>query len=146
MSDSYWARVYNNAVINLAISGQWYYLPFNTERWDTDSIHSPTYPERLTATRSGLYLITGHARFAGNPNGYRSLQIHHSVVGTIAWQHLPAVADSITVVSVATLYYLNAGEYVRLAAQQTSGGPLNVDVAANYSPEFAMAYVGSLYA
>ncbi len=44
MSDSYWARVYNNANFNLAVSGQWYYLPFNSEHFDTDGIHSGAYP------------------------------------------------------------------------------------------------------
>ena len=52
------ARVYNDANISIPDNTETA-VTFNTEEWDTDTIHDPsTNPERLTAKTAGKYL--GH--------------------------------------------------------------------------------------
>ena len=47
-----------------------------------------------------------------------------------------------TIIPVTTIYQLTAGDYVEVRAYQNSGGALNVNSTANYSPEFWMVRLG----
>jgi hypothetical protein len=135
------ARVFNTAATTLT-TGVTATLSFDSERYDTDSIHDTAInPSRLTCQTPGLYSITGHVRFASNATGIReiSILINGSVV--IAIQDVPALNGAVTIMSISTQYELALSDYVELRAFQNSGGNLNVDVAANYSPEFGMCRV-----
>lgn len=139
------ARVYNSANISLT-SGADTALTFDTERYDTDTIHSTSSNTgRLTATTAGKYTISGTAAFAANATGARGLGIRLNGTTFIALARVPAVAGGtdITSLTVTTDYNLSATDYVELIGYQTSGGSLNVLAGGNYSPEFMMDRIGA---
>jgi len=132
------ARVRNSANLTIG-TGAWTSLTFDSERWDTDGIHSTvSNTGRLTCVTEGTYSIIGNVRFASNATGYRAVRIYLNGATVIAEVFLPAVSGQPTVMAVGTQYELDAGDYVELQVLQNSGGDLNVEVAAAYSPEFMM--------
>jgi hypothetical protein len=138
------ARVYNSANISCADNVDTV-MTFDTERWDTDTIHSTvSNTGRLTATTAGIYIITGHIRWAANNTGLRFLQVRLNGTTIIAWsvQKAADLGSYYTLMSIAVLYKLAATDYVELIARQYGlAGPLNVEAFANYSPEFGMQKV-----
>jgi len=137
------ARVYNSGDIELVATATWQALTFNSERFDTGSIHSTSSnTDRLTCVTPGVYLITGHAQFAANATGARALGILINGGAAIAYQRGDNAGASVTtLVSITTIYQLSAGDYVQLSAWQASGGSLNVVAAWNHSPEFGMVRI-----
>lgn len=136
------ARVYNNAALTLT-TGTVATLTFNTERFDSGSLHSTSSNTgRLTAPVTGLYMAGAHVSFASNATGIRLLRVRLNGSTVIGTQLMPAVSGDSTVVSVSTLYQLTAGDYVEAQAYQTSGGNLNVEASGNFSPEFWMVRLG----
>jgi hypothetical protein len=119
-------------------------LTFDSERYDSAELHSTsTNPSRLTAQQAGNYLITGHVGFVAASSGVRGLWLRLNGTTYIAGLYVPAVEWPLSsVLSVATLYHLAAGDYVELIVYQTSGGNLDVMALGNYTPEFAMQWVG----
>lgn len=136
------ARVYNSAnisVSNATVTA----LTFNSERFDTDSIHSTaSNTSRLTATTAGVYQITGHVRWASNATGSRLLYIRENGTAAISYEQIAASVNGEGIMDVTALWKLAAGEYVELVTWQNSGGALNVEAWNYYSPEFEMAMVG----
>lgn len=59
------ANVYNSTNQSLT-PGQYTTLTFDTEAYDTDSIHDGTNPTRLTCKTAGKYLIVGHIAIAAD--------------------------------------------------------------------------------
>jgi hypothetical protein len=137
------ARVYNGAAQSITTATPTA-LAFNSERFDTDTIHDVvTNNSRLTCKTAGIYSIFGSVRFATNAIGRRELFIKLNGTTIIATQIIQAVTDvNITGLNISTLYSLSVNNYVELFVQQTSGGDLNVDTISAYSPEFAMVKVG----
>jgi hypothetical protein len=138
------ARVYNNTAIPIPHNTTTE-LPFNSKRWDNNSIHSTTTNNRrLTCRTAGLYSINGHVQFASNATGSRVASILLNGTHVIANMRVPAVSDGATVLTVSTVWSLAVGNYVELRVYQTSGGNLDVLVTASYSPEFGMTYLGKV--
>ena len=133
-------RVYSGSVQALTSSGTAYALSFENERWDEHGMHG-TALTRITAPVSGWYSIWGGVEYAANGTGVRDLLIRMdgSVYLAFVRQQAPT-ADAAELV-VSTLYYLTAGQYVELVARQYSTGALNIGVAANRSPEFAVTMI-----
>lgn len=113
-------------------------LAFNSERYDSDTIHdNTTNNSRLTCKTEGNYLIGGNVAFAGNATGIRQIGIVLNGSTTIAALRIPAIsADSMLAIS--TIYPLSVNDYVQITAYQSSGGSLNVLASPNYSPDFYM--------
>lgn len=136
------ARVTHNANQSTT-TGVSFTLAFNTERFDTDTIHDTvTNNSRLTCKTAGKYLVTGNVSFAANATGIRQLQIKlngATTVGAVGWSASSAGTTDLVVV---TLYDMAVNDYVELIAAQNSGGALNVLATGNYSPEFMMHRVG----
>jgi hypothetical protein len=142
------ARVYRGATQSIADS-TWTAISFTAERWDTGT--NSTYPNgfwvntaatRLTATVSGNYIFTGHISFAADATGIRAVAIRLNGATYIVVDQRPSAgAAANTAISIATSYYLAAGDYAELMVYQNSGGALNVATAANYSPEFTITRV-----
>jgi hypothetical protein len=137
------ARVYNNANISIG-NDSWTALTFNSERYDTDTIHdTTTNTGRLTCVTAGKYVISGHVRFPANNANYRSVAIKLNGTTYMAIQKSVNMgAGEAVMMSVSTIYSLSATDYVELVVHQNSGGALNVEYVANYSPEFAMQRIG----
>lgn len=135
-------RVYNDANISLT-NATLTALTFNTEQWDTDTMHSTvSNTGRLTATTAGYYVITGAVLFAANATGKRLLRIRLNGTTTIAEvQDTNAGGVETLSLIIGTQYNLAATEYVEFLAYQDSGGALNVLDGSLNSPEFAMVKV-----
>ena len=135
-------RVYHNAAQSTT-TGVELSLALNSERWDTDTMHSTvTNNSRITFTTGGLYLLVGHIEFAANATGYRLASIRWQNTTTLAVQTTKphgTFADRLTVTCV---YGFGAGEWVELRAFQDSGGSLNVNSTANFSPELSATWIG----
>ena len=137
------ARVYNSAAITLTTATETL-LTFNSERFDTNGLHSPSSnPGRLTAPSSGVYLISAHLTFASNATGIRYAYIRLNGSTIIARAKLPTSGSGglDDWLSISTICWLAAGDYVEVFAFQNSGGNLNILSAGNSSPEFAMTRV-----
>ena len=140
------ARVYNDADIGIS-HNTLTALTFNSERWDTDEIHSTvSNTGRLTCKTAGLHGIYGHIRFAPNVSGSRIISIRLNGTDVIAHQRvsaIPASGDE-TSISIYTEYVLAVNDYVELLVFHNSGTTLSVTYTAKYSPEFGMTYLGKV--
>jgi len=134
------ARVYNNAAIDPAPGG-WVTLTFNTERFDTDAMHSTsTNTGRLTVPTGGdgLYLIGGNLELdsgggaGGSDKGIRILLNGTTPIAVNFNEMLSTGVD--TVIAISTVYALTAKDYVEL--QVYTEGDVNVLADGNFSPEF----------
>jgi hypothetical protein len=135
------ARVYNSGAITLT-TGTLTALTFDSERFDTDAIHSTaSNTSRLTCTTEGVYLISGTVRFASNATGNRRVLIRLGGSTYLADNTQAAVNGLATTITISTIYQLAATNYVELVALQSSGGDLAVESTASITPEFAMVRV-----
>jgi hypothetical protein len=136
-------RVYNSA--NLAIvTATLTVLTFDSERWDSGGLHSTSVNTgRITipSGAAGKYIIGGAVNWASNATGIRTLQIRQNGTVTIAVNDVVALSANTLSMNVETIYPMVATDYLELIAYQTSGGNLNVQTLAQYSPEFWAMWV-----
>ena len=136
------ARVYNDAAISIdhnTVTA----LTFNSERWDTNTIHSVLLNTgRLTCATAGIYSIFGHVRFAEHNTGNRILAIRLNGSDVYSNHRQDAVQGAQTPMSISTHISLAASDYVELTVYQTSGGALNIESSDMLTPEFGMTYLG----
>jgi hypothetical protein len=111
-------------------------IPFGTEGWDTDSMHSTsTNASRVVFNTVGLYQVSVFARFAPNATGYRMLNVRlnaggNSGFGSTLTTFAQPAAPSTTSTSISRTLDLNvtsAGDYIELFLTQTSGATLGVE-------------------
>lgn len=138
------ARVYNSAAISVANATAYVILTFNSERYDEGGLHSTaSNTSRLTAPTAGLYAIGAHVSYAPNGTGGRALILRKN--GSVVLDLETAAATTFggfpTAMSIHTQARLAAGDYVEVGCYQSSGGALNVNVGAEYTPEFFMHWV-----
>ena len=140
-------RVTHNAAQGTT-SGTPLTLAFNTERFDqaggaSSTMHDTvTNNSRLTAIYAGVYQISANVEFAANSTGQRQLEIRLNATTTIAFNELNSSSAGSQRQTATTLYSLAVNDFVEVRVTQNSGGALNVNTAANYSPEFSMTRVG----
>jgi catechol-2,3-dioxygenase len=138
------ARVYSSGNFTHDSSGNWLSIPFDSERWDTDGMHSTSVNnDRLTVVTPGWYIISGSVRFAANAAGTRVLRIMLKATDSIAQQRHASlgVTDAVQM-TLTTMYYLAVGDYVTLDGWQDTGGSLVISASANFSPEFSAVRIG----
>ena len=116
-------------------------LTFDTEDFDTDTIHDGANPTRLTAVTVGKYVIYGQVHWEGNTSKQRAIFIRLNGTTAISRVQSQATSDAVDPnrQMVATEFDLAVGDFVELIARQTSGGSLDVDAAGSESPVFGMA-------
>lgn len=138
------ARAYNNANISIP-NNTITTLTFDSERWDTDTIHSTsTNPARLTCKTAGIYSIFANVEWASNSTGVRSVLFTlNGTSTTIASVGSDAFGTAFNQI-IHTQYRLAVNDYILCRVYQNSGGALNVRGAANYTPEFGMTYLGKV--
>jgi hypothetical protein len=135
------AKVYHNAnqtINNNAATA----LAFNSERFDTDTIHDPAANTRLTCKTAGRYLITAMCRFAENATGIRELSIRLNGGTFIADDVRMATSGNVTALMVSCVWDMAVNDYVEAIAYQNSTVGLDVVFGNAYSPEFSMVRVG----
>lgn len=143
------ARVYRATDQTHDDTGGWVDLSFSNERWDSGGC--PSYPNgiwaagsptRLVAVKTGWWSIWGGVRFAAGAGSRRILRITVDVGQTIIAVHEHNTsAQTPPNLTISTLYWLHAGQYVELGAYQDSGGNLDMLSVANLSPEFAIVRI-----
>lgn len=104
-------------------------LLFDTEDLDREGGHSTSSnTSRYTAQTAGYYEVSGAVGFTGNATGSRLAQINVNGTGQngteVGWGTVPN-SGHLEIVVPSTMVYLNVGDYVELAAFQSSGGALN---------------------
>lgn len=116
-------------------------IPFDNERFDIGEFHPGGSP-RLVAPAGGTYIVTANIAWGLNPNGGRRLELRLNAGPTIAsvFQNATSVAEIHQ--GVAKVVRLAAGDFVEVFAVQTSGGTVNVIQDGQFSPEFAIAWIG----
>lgn len=118
-------------------------LAFDSERFDTDNIHdTATNNNRLTCKTAGTYLISATVAFNANATGTRRAFIKLNGANYIAATTVPAASGIATRLNLSTLYALRVWDYVECEVFQDSGGALNIESIADYTPEFMMVRVG----
>ena len=136
LSSDIGARVYNNAAIEIADSVATA-LTFNSERWDTAAMHSvSSATNQLVCKVAGTYLIGCNVRWEANASGVRDVGIRLNGSTYITRVYMSAGASINHMQSLSTVYDLAVNDYVEVIVGQNSGGPLDVQSNANYSPEF----------
>ena len=135
-------RVYNTASQSIA-NGSHIMLTFDSERYDTDTMHSTvTNTSRVTMTTAGVYIVTGHAVFAANATGTRQLTLRINGTTFIAITSFPNRGVNTVEMSIAAVYKFAATNYVELGMFQDSGGALNSLAGGNYGPELSATWIG----
>ena len=132
------ARVFNSANISITNNSE-STTTFDSERFDTDSIHSTvSNTGRLTATTAGRYQITGQIEWADGTTGRRQISIRLNGTTYISINESPAAGAGTPSQVVTTLWNMATNDYVELRVFQNSGGALNVVNSGSYTPEFMM--------
>ena len=136
------ARAYNSGNVTIG-TASWTALTFDSERWDTDTIHSTVANTgRLTATTAGMYLISATITWTANATGNRGIRLMLNGATQIATLRFTTIDGANANQTVTTVYQLSATEYVTVEVYQDSGGDLAVVAAGNNSPEFMMQKIG----
>jgi hypothetical protein len=110
-------------------------LAFDTEQWDTDTIHDPSNNSRLTCKTAGLYLIKGSIRYEQNSTGFRSLLLLKggTEVDAIC---VAAVNGDVTIIKLSVFLNLSVNDYVEIQGYQNSGSSL---LAKSYGNQTSLA-------
>lgn len=139
--------VYGSANISIN-SGSASILNFNSERTDPLGMHDPaSNSSRITVLTGydGVWEFAANIEFAATTAGTRrvvSLKLNGTtIIGSVA---SPIVSNNPTVLYVARKYPVVATDYVEVQVFHDVGAALNVNAAANYSPEFTASLVARI--
>lgn len=136
------ARVYNSGDLTIS-NGTTTTLTFDSERYDTDTIHSTaSNTGRLTATTAGKYVIVVSIRWAANATGVRLLQLRLNGTTLIGYVGQNAISAGTHDMNLVSIYNMSATDYVEARVYQNSGGNLAVANNEENSPEFMMHRIG----
>lgn len=121
-------------------------LAFDSERYDTDSMHSTvTNNSRITFNTAGLYLVTVNVEFAAGTYDYASVAVRMNGTTFLGVSDASQSAGLFGAGrTVATVYKFAATDYVEARVFQDNGAAAarNVNVAGNYTPEFSATWIG----
>lgn len=116
---------------------------FDTERFDTDTMHDPCDNTKITVPSDGIYAVYACIFWAFNNSGYRRMGIR--VNGTtfissraVAQTLLGSTGNRLCMTSI---WLADACDYFELEVFQNSGVSLNVLKSADFSPEFSVIKV-----
>jgi len=123
--------VYQTANTNMPTSGTYVQMLFDTENYDTDTMHSTsTNPGRITINTAGIYLVTWGVGFASNATGYRLGDVRLNAAGVIGGGtsidicRANAISGAVSQIDSSFMYRFSAGDHFEIQAAQTSGGAL----------------------
>lgn len=123
-------------------SGSGLDLTFDTERFDTDGMHSTgSNTDRITCVTAGVYVVTANVSFNANATGTRQVSINHydsggSLIRTPGFDKRNAATAGATQLSVGCQVKMAAGEFLRLTALQDSGGSITVSNGVGFSASY----------
>lgn len=140
-------RVFNNANQSVTDATETT-VTFNSERFDTDSMHSTvTNTGRITFNTAGLYVLafcglwTGAADYSLVYCGFR---LNGGSTFIALDTRLPTTFSANFPMNLSTIYKFAAGDYVEVRAYQdnTASAARNLTVVGNYSPEASATWIG----
>lgn len=121
-------------------------LTFNTEYFDTDSMHSTvSNTSRITITTAGKYVVGGQVRWAyNNDTGRRNMFILLNGNTQIMYEARPPVQQTNvrTDLTGCTIYNFSASDYIELWVLQNSGGSLDAVSVGEFAPVFWAYRIG----
>lgn len=138
------ARVFHNAA-QVTVSGVPLTLAFNSERYDTDFIHNIAINNsRLTCTKSGIYTIGVNVEWNAALGLQHNVSIRLNGGNDIAREYGRGVAapGHLVAINVNCIYQLTLGDFVEVVVLQNDAVNENINVVANFSPEFWMHRIG----
>lgn len=121
---------------------------FNSERWDTDGMHSTSVDTgRITIRTAGLYIVGFTGSFdAGNDyvNTFAFLRVNGTTYVQLGAEGRSIVGISAQQVSVHTVYRFAVNDYIEVRALQnnSAGASRNMTSGGNFSPEFYATWIG----
>lgn len=119
-----------------ALTGTVTTLLFNSERFDTDSMHSTvSLTDRITFNTAGIYVLTLKLFWDNNAVGIRFIGIFLSGATAITSQRIVAANESEQTIS--EIYKFAVGDFINAQVFQTSGGTRTVG-----SPELSACWIG----
>ena len=127
IDDEVRASAYNSAVQSIN-NTTWTALTFNSEDYDTGSMHSTSSnTSRITvpSSHAGLYVMTGTVAFDSNATGFRAVSFYKNGAILYTPAQTQPITGSLTVVNVTAWAVLAVADYIELFAYQSSGGALN---------------------
>ncbi|MFI8237608.1 hypothetical protein ACIF83_10205 [Streptomyces sp. NPDC085866] len=109
-------------------------VTFDSEAWDTDSMHSTSSnTSRITINTSGQYLVSFYARFPSNATGYRQANLRQNSAGaanggsSLSTVSVAAANGAATFVGRTFELTCVAGDHYELFVTQNSGSTLTMD-------------------
>lgn len=115
-------------------------IAFDTELSDDGGFHSNvTNNTRLTVPLAGWYDFGGEVEFAAHATGYRQVKVQLNNGGFISSRIIVPGAATAFQMGLTGSRVFAAGDYIELVCYQNSGGNLNVNQAAEYTPIFYLA-------
>lgn len=117
-------RAYNAAAFTHNSSGNWLAVTCDSERFDTDSMHSTvSNTARLIATSAGKYIVGGGGLFTANGTGVRCarLTVNASTQPIAQQQFVAGDAAFGNPLSIGSAYAMAAADYFQFEAYQSSG-------------------------
>lgn len=128
----------NQSIANLTITA----LAFDTERYDYPGWHSNvTNNTRITVDATAVCDVFVSWAYAINATGERAWDIRINATNYIVGTTLSATSGAAfeSANGPAVQHEFTATDYVESVALQTSGGALNINKSANYSPEMSVS-------
>jgi hypothetical protein len=111
---------------------------FTIKHFDSCNIWNGGY--KLTAPKSGLYLITLCINWQTNATGSRIHRIRKNGTTIIQEEQFPAGSATFTR-TITTVTRLNKGDYIEAIVQQNSGSTLSLGVLGESEPSFSLTFL-----
>lgn len=143
-------RVYNTTDQSIPSNSQTA-VTFNSEFYDTDSMHSTSLlTSRVTINMAGVYVITGHIAYtAGSDYTYTQAIIRRNGTDLLAVQKVPpSTSNQSQLLTVATTWKFTVGEYIELTTTQVNGATAarnllgSISLGGNYGSQLAVTWIG----
>jgi len=138
-------RVYHNANYGIADATAWVVHPFNSEEYDTDTMHDNVVNnERITCKTAGKYLVVFQAKWDADLNGRRIIGIRKNGATFQAFseQEIPSGGTGTFNHFLLTVVSLAVTDYVEAVLFQNSGGVLNTIYNAGVNCYFIAQRIG----
>lgn len=138
-------RVLNSVDITGIVTNTQTRLTFDTELYDTDTMHSTSVNTgRITFNTAGLYAVGSSVTFGVSATGDRTLSLLKAGTTIVAEADIAPnpTGGRGTGVVVATIYKFAAAEWVEVWATQNSGGNLSVLKLGEFTPIFWATWMG----
>lgn len=137
--------LYSASAISVA-NGTFQTINWDSEFFDTNGFHSTssnTSRFTIPSGYAGKYLISANLTFASNSTGTRDMIWYLNGVSTGQFLYGANAGSRPTTISGSTVLNLAVGDYIYIAAYQTSGGSLNLNYGSDaYQTAFYLTYLG----